>query len=170
MHAEPTTLPQRPAQTRKIERKISSTRSRLPATETESAHPVKSAGLNDVPQRVREIAMLRGLGYSFREIATPLHVSPQAVSLMLYRHRRSLQSLRGAMELSNLSARAVNALGRHGIHTREEARRREVLELLSNARNCGKKTLEEIALWVGVDTTANGGKPLGPRCLETAGS
>jgi predicted transcriptional regulator len=120
-------------------------------SETPSNLNFGGMALDSVPQRIREIAMLRGLGYSFREIATPLHVSPQAVSLMLSRHRRSLQSLRGAMELSNLSARAVNALGRHGIHTREEARRRDALGLLKNARNCGRKTLEEIAFWIGAD-------------------
>jgi len=107
--------------------------------------------LDGVPQRIREIAMLRGLGYSFREIATPLHVSPQAVSLMLSRHRRSLQSLRGAMELSSLSARAVNALGRHGIRTRDEAIQRDALALLQNARNCGRKTLQEITQWIEKD-------------------
>lgn len=101
-----------------------------------------------VPQRVREIAMLRGLGYSFREIAGQLHVSPQAVSLMLSRHRRALKSLRGAMELSHLSVRAVNALGRHGIHTREEALTRDALELLKNERNCGRKTIDEIQRWI----------------------
>ena len=102
----------------------------------------------DVPQRVRQIAMLRGLGYSYRQIAEPLNVSPQAVSLMLTRHRRSLKSLTGAMELRSLSARAVNALGRHGIRTREQARKANVLALLADERNCGRKTLEEIAGWI----------------------
>ena len=104
--------------------------------------------LEAVPQRVREIAMLRGLGYSFREIATPLNVTPQAVSLMLSRHRRLLKSLRGAMELGTLSSRAVNALGRHGIRTREEAKRCDALGLIRNERNCGRKTLEEITHWL----------------------
>lgn len=98
--------------------------------------------------RVREIAMLRGLGYSFREIGKQLGVSPQAVSLMLLRHRRSFKSLRQAMEFSDLSARAVNALGRHGIRNREEARQRGVLDLIKDERNCGRKTLEEIARWM----------------------
>ena len=104
--------------------------------------------LEAVPQRVREIAMLRGLGYSFREIATPLNVTPQAVSLMLSRHRRLLKSLRGAMELGTLSSRAVNALGRHGIRTREEAKRCDAPGLIRNERNCGRKTLEEITHWL----------------------
>ena len=104
--------------------------------------------LDSVPQRVGEIAMLRGLGYSYREIGRQFSVTPQAVSLMLSRHRRSLKSLGSAVELNNLSARAVNALGRHGIKNREQARNRNILELLGNERNCGRKTLEEIASWL----------------------
>ncbi len=102
----------------------------------------------DIPHRVRDIAMMRGLGYSFREIAQQLNVTPQAVSLMLSRHRRALKTLKGAMELSQLSARAVNSLGRHGISTREEARAKDVLNLLRGERNCGRKTLDEIERWM----------------------
>lgn len=90
----------------------------------------------------------RGLGYSYRQIAGPLHVTPQAVSLMLMRHRRSLKSLRDAMELNSLSARAVNVLGRHGIRTREQARQTDLLERLARERNCGRKTMDEIARWM----------------------
>lgn len=103
----------------------------------------------DLPARVRDIATLRGLGYSFREIAEQLGVTPQAVSLMLTRHRRSLKSLKSSIELRSLSARAVNALGRHGISTRAEAREKNVLELLGSERNCGRKTLDEIVRWIG---------------------
>jgi predicted transcriptional regulator len=106
------------------------------------------SNLDAVPQRIREIAMLRGLGYSFRQIAEQFSVTPQAVSLMLSRHRHCLRSLRGAVELNNLSARAVNALGRHGIRSREEGRQRNVLELLKGERNCGRKTLEEVTHWL----------------------
>jgi len=116
-------------------------------TEVE-ATATKFADLSAVPERVRQIAMLRGLGYSYRQIAGPLQVTPQAVSLMLMRHRRSLKSLRAAMELNSLSARAVNALGRHGIRTREQARQANVLERLAGERNCGRKTIKEIARWV----------------------
>lgn len=115
----------------------------------------KPRNLEAVPQRVGEIAMLRGLGYSFREIAKQFNVTPQAVSLMLSRHRRSLKSLGTAVELGNLSARAVNALGRHGIKSREEARNADVVHLLRHERNCGKKTLDEIAHWLDGD---NGGQ------------
>ncbi len=107
-----------------------------------------STHLEAVPQRIREIAMLRGLGYSFRQIAQEFSVTPQAISLMLSRHRKSLKSLRGSLELNNLSARAVNALGRHGIRTREDARHQSVLDLLKNERNCGRKTLGEIEQWL----------------------
>lgn len=122
-------------------------------------HPVstrkaaQSFAPDDVPHRIREIAMMRGLGYSFREIADQLSVTPQAVSLMLSRHRRSLKSLKGAMELRQLSARAVNALGRHGISSREQAREKDVLRLLRGERNCGRKTLEEIDRWISVVAT-----------------
>jgi len=121
--------------------------------ETGCAAPLP--GLDHVPQRIRQLAMLRGLGYSFREIGKQLGVSPQAVSLMLSRHRRAFRSLSHAMELSNLSARAVNALGRHGIRNRAEARQRGVLDLLQDERNCGRKTLDEIARWL-EDDAANG--------------
>lgn len=109
---------------------------------------IQSTNLDAVPQRVREIAMLRGLGYSFRQIAEQFSVTPQAVSLMLSRHRRCLKALRGSVELNNLSARAVNTLGRHGIRTREEARRKNILQSLAGERNCGRKTIEEIAHWM----------------------
>jgi predicted transcriptional regulator len=115
---------------------------------------MQSSNLDAVPQRVREIAMLRGLGYSFRQIADQLHVTPQAVSLMLSRHRRSLKSLRGAVELSHLSARAVNALGRHGIRTRAEAKQRKIIDLLAGERNCGRKTLSEIEQWLSDDAAS----------------
>ena len=74
---------------------------------------------------------------------------------MLSRHLRSFQSLGEAMELSNLSARAVNVLGRHGINNLAEARQRGVLELLQNERNCGRKTLEEIGRWIGTEHGEN---------------
>lgn len=113
---------------------------------------MQSTNLDAVPQRVREIAMLRGLGYSFRQIAEQFSVTPQAVSLMLSRHRHCLRSLRGAVELSNLSARAVNTLGRHGIRSREQARRHNILQSLAGARNCGRKTIDEIAHWMDEET------------------
>jgi predicted transcriptional regulator len=122
--------------------------------------PSSFAALGEIPERVRQIAMLRGLGYSYRQIAGPLQVTPQAVSLMLTRHRRSLKSLRDAMELNSLSPRAVNVLGRHGIRTREQARQANVLERLAGERNCGRKTMDEIASWVEHDN----GQHSAPHC------
>jgi len=100
--------------------------------------------------------MFRGLGYSFREIGCQLGVSPQAVSLMLSRHRRTFKSLKKAMELSELSARAVNALGRHRIYSRREACERGALRLLKDERNCGRKTLDEIVRWMQEGDTSDG--------------
>ena len=111
--------------------------------------------LETLPAGVRDIATLRGLGYTFREIAEPLNITPQAVSLMLSRHRRSLKCLRRSMELCDLSARAVNALRRHGIKSREEARSRNILQLLDKQRNCGRKTTEEIERWISGEPCVN---------------
>jgi len=107
-----------------------------------------AAGLEELPQRICDIATLRGLGYTFREISKQFEVTPQAISLMLSRHRRGIKKLHGAVELAGLSARAVNALGRHGIRSRAAAFETDVLELLKGERNCGKKTLEEIRRWM----------------------
>jgi hypothetical protein len=101
-----------------------------------------------LPARVRDIATLRGLGYSFREIGASRGISAQAVSLMLSRHRRSIKSLGSAVELRELSTRAINVLGRHGITSREQAISRNVLELLRNERNCGSKTQDEVMRWL----------------------
>ena len=103
--------------------------------------------LHEVPAEVREAATMRGLGFSYRQIGEALRRSPQAVQDLLARHRRSLQSLRGAIEHSALSPRAVNVLGRHGIRTREQARQSNLLGVLARERNCGRKTLDEIARW-----------------------
>ena len=121
------------------------TDTQIPVNTTQPSQPLS---ITEIPHRIREIAIYRGLGYTFREIAGELNVTPQAVSLMLSRHRRILKSLRGSLELSHLSARAVNALGRYGIRTREEAIHQNVLALLQNERNCGRKTLDEIERWI----------------------
>jgi len=111
--------------------------------------PANGTGaLETVPERIREIAMMRGLGYSFREIADEFCVTPQAVSLMLARHKKTVKSLRGAAELTVLSSRAANALGRLKVRSREEARRMNVVESLRGTRNCGRKTISEIEHWL----------------------
>lgn len=114
--------------------------------QSEDSHELVT--LIDLPTRVRDIAALRGLGYTYREIAKPLHISPQAVSLMLARHRRSLKSLRQTLDFCHLSSRAANALGRLGIKSRDEARQQDAVNLLRGQRNCGTKTLDEIARWI----------------------
>jgi len=113
-----------------------------------------AATLEELPQRVRDIATLRGLGYTFREIAEQFGVTPQAISLMLSRHRRVLKTLRGSVELAGLSPRAVNALGRHRIRSRAAAIEADVLEMLKGGRNCGVKTLEEIRQWLRDDSSS----------------
>ena len=113
-----------------------------------------AATLEELPQRIRDIATLRGLGYTFREISKQFDVTPQAISLMLSRHRRVMKRLHGAGELAGLSPRAVNALALHGIRSRAAAFETNVLELLRGERNCGDKTLEEIRRWI--DDAATG--------------
>lgn len=104
--------------------------------------------LSELPARVRDLAALRGLGYSYREIGHRFGITPQAVSLMLTRHKRSLSSLRNRSELAGLSARATNALGRIGVSSREQASSRDLAALLENQRNCGAKTRNEIKRWL----------------------
>lgn len=108
--------------------------------------------IEDVPQRIREIALLRGLGFTFREIGENFGVSPQAVSLMLARHHRAVKSLKKTSDLRCLSARAINVLGRHAVKTRSDARTKNLLAILPNERNCGKKTREEIERWLEAET------------------
>ena len=111
--------------------------------------------IDELPQRIRDIATLRGLGYSFRKIGEQFGVTPQAVSLMLARHLRGLRTLNGSVELKNLSPRAVNALARHGIRTREQARQKNAIALIKGSRNCGHKTLAEISVWMAESAARN---------------
>ena len=104
-----------------------------------------------LPARVRDIAVLRGLGYSYREIGRQFGQTPQAVSIMLQRHRRSLANLKIAPELHRLSARAVNVLGRHGIRARADCDGLDLPRVLEGERNCGRKTVEEILRWLKED-------------------
>lgn len=110
--------------------------------------------MDGLPRRVRDMATLSGLGYTQREIGALFGITPQAVSAVITRYQRAIDDLGDAVDLRGLSGRAVNALGRHGIRSREEARRRGVLELLTHEPNCGRKTREEISRWMGEDATA----------------
>lgn len=116
--------------------------------EEQSAQQAALLTLQQLPERVRDIATLRGLGYPFRKIADVFGVTPQAVSVMLSRHRKCLADLRRCPEVSQLSPRAVNALAKHGIRSRVEVDGRDILSLLRGQRNCGRKTLEEIVRWL----------------------
>ena len=104
--------------------------------------------LAELPGRVRDIATLRGLGYSCMEIGRRLGITPQAVSATLMRHRRRVRDLGGTSDLLELSARAANALTRLGIHRRADVQGRDLFALLRRERNCGAKTLEEIRRWL----------------------
>jgi predicted transcriptional regulator len=106
------------------------------------------AALDQLPARVRMAALLRGLGYSLREIGSLYGITPQAISILLMRHRAVLRQQERAPELRTLSRRAFAALSRRGIRTRREAIERNVLLLLRYERNCGAKTRREIGLWV----------------------
>jgi DNA-binding NarL/FixJ family response regulator len=79
------------------------------------------SSIDALPERIQHIAVPRGLGCSFREIGRELKLTPQTVSRILSRLRRTFKALKGSAELAGLSARAGNALGRHGIRTREQA-------------------------------------------------
>ena len=104
--------------------------------------------LEAIPLHVRNVAALRGLGYSFRQIGQGFGVSPQAASIMLSRQRALMKSLKTESDLAGLSPRAINCLGRLGIRTRAAARAMEDLPAkLQGHRNCGVKTVGEILAW-----------------------
>jgi hypothetical protein len=102
-----------------------------------------------LPRRIEEIAVLRGLGYSFREIAQPFGLTPQAINVALIRHRKARRhAAKSGSELLGLSVRAARALAHHGIRTRADAKGKDVMSLIQEQRNCGRKTRDEIARWV----------------------
>jgi len=111
-------------------------------------HPTPEQALEFSAGRVRDVAALRGLGFSYREIASHYGVTPQAISVLLSRCRRQMKAIGGAPGLANLSTRAATALRRLGMQSREEARAGDALARLAHARNCGRKTLEEIEHWI----------------------
>jgi hypothetical protein len=115
---------------------------------------VKLPRVEDLPERVREYAVLRGLGYAFRQIGQAYHVTPQAVSIMLSRHRQCLGVLGGIDAPGGLSSRAANVLGRLGIHAPAQARGLDLTRLLANQRNCGRKTADEIRRWAAAGNEA----------------
>jgi DNA-directed RNA polymerase alpha subunit len=98
---------------------------------------------------VRDIATLRGLGYTCMEIGRRFGITPQAVSATLARYHRRMTDLGARQDMLELSGRAVNALSRIGVNSRADALNRDVFVLLRRERNCGEKTLEEIRRWIG---------------------
>jgi len=104
--------------------------------------------LDEIPLHVRNVAALRGLGFTFRQIGRTYGVTPQAASIMLARQRALMKAQGRRPELAGLSPRAVNCLGRLGIRDRAGARAMPDLEArLQNQRNCGQKTIREILDW-----------------------
>ena len=101
-----------------------------------------------LPGRVRDIAALRGLGFTRLEIGRRFGSSAQAVSITLTRYRHRHDLLDGKAEMLELSSRAANALSRIGVTNRSDARRVDIFELLRRQRNCGTRTLEEIRTWL----------------------
>ncbi len=101
-----------------------------------------------LPGRVRDIATLRGLGYTCMEIGRRFGITPQAVSATLTRHHRRMGDFDARQDMLELSSRAVNALSRIGVNSRVDALKLDVFVLLHRERNCGEKTLEEIRIWL----------------------
>ncbi|MFM8790709.1 MAG: hypothetical protein ACKOEI_12845 [Chthoniobacterales bacterium] len=130
-----------------VDEPLDSPRGSLAAMDVQPA-AVPSINFDGMPVRVRQIAVLRGLGYSLREIGDHFGVSPQAISLMLSRHQRRSAELSGTLEFAQLSPRAVSVLARLGIRSRVEARQSCVIKLLKGQRNCGPKTLQEVGRWM----------------------
>lgn len=113
----------------------------------ECAPPGADDVLAKLPGRVRDIATLRGLGYTCVEIGRRFGITAQAVSATLARHHRRIGDFGPGSDLLELSARAANALARVGINSRADTGR-DIFALLRRERNCGEKTLDEIRRWL----------------------
>ena len=102
----------------------------------------------ELPRRILHIAALRGLGYPLRTIGRSYGVTPQAISVMLARHKAATRPGRSRAGLEGLSPRAVNVLGLLRIRNRADAQGVTDWEArLRGLRNCGKKTVAEIRQW-----------------------
>jgi hypothetical protein len=117
----------------------------------ETGKPDGPGGLpdpEDLPRHILHIAALRGLGYPLRSIGRNYGVTPQAISVLLARHKASLRAARHRAGLQGLSPRAVNVLGRLRVNDRAEARAvTDWEDRLRGLRNCGQKTIAEILAW-----------------------
>lgn len=114
----------------------------------EYASPGAGDVLDLLPGRVRDIATLRGLGFTCLEIGRRFGITPQAVSATLARYHRRIGDFAERKDMLELSGRASNALSRIGVNCRADARSRDIFALLRRERNCGEKTLEEIRRWL----------------------
>ncbi len=126
------------------------THHRAPVPRITAQRRMESVGMviEALPSRVRDIAIMRGLGYKLQEIARHMGLTPQAVSIMLQRHRARIKELGVRTEHWELSTRAANVLGRLRVYTREDAQAKNVVAKLRGQRNCGEKTIREIERWL----------------------
>lgn len=109
----------------------------------------------ELPLRVRNVAALRGLGFSFVQIGQRYGITPQAASILLIKQKGLLSQAGTSSEFDGLSPRAVNCLGRLRIRNRAMARRHPNLDAaLKEQRNCGQKTTDEILRWARLDSLA----------------
>jgi len=114
----------------------------------DSLHDEAVSQLEELPLYARNVATLRGLGFSFPQIARHYGVTPQAISVLLIRQRALFKPGQSLSGLVGLSPRATNCLGRLHIGTRAEAQIcPDLREKLQGQRNCGEKTIEEILCW-----------------------
>lgn len=123
-------------------------RAAMPRVAAKSRRQPVEGMLATLPARVRDIAIMRGLGYSLAEIGRHMGLTPQAVSVTLQRHHGRIRELGVRTEHWTLSPRAANVLGRLRVTTREEARACDVVAKLRGQRNCGAKTILEIKRWL----------------------
>ncbi|MEX1114505.1 MAG: hypothetical protein WEB53_04600 [Akkermansiaceae bacterium] len=98
----------------------------------------------DLPRRILQIAALRGLGYPLRTIGQNYGVTPQAISVLLARHKAALRAARNHAGRRGLPLRVVNVLGHLRIKDRTVT---EWEERLRGLRNCGQKAIAEIRAW-----------------------
>jgi len=127
-------------------------RAPIPRIAAQRRSETVEAAMAALPARIRDIAIMRGLGYKHHEIARHMGLTPQAVSIMLQRHRAKIKELGVRTEHWELSTRAANVLGRLRVSTREEARAKNVAGKLRGQRNCGEKTIREIERWLAGET------------------
>lgn len=132
---------------------IAPPRNSITQRKTDRQRPSPSMGLEMSTGRVRDIAALHGLGFSYREIAEHYKVTPQAVSLLLARNRRKIEAIGGLPSMATLSTRAVSALQTLGVKSRHDAQSKDILAKLHRARNCGTKTFAEISDWLNASSS-----------------